>query len=182
MRLFFIFNGLIILILTCLAAFTSQAAAQAAVTVSVIPDDITLAPQATHTIEIWANEVTNLVAFDVEVHYDPARLTVSSLALGDFLDPGFPAPNAGIDAEQGTLRYGMAQLSASTPKSGSGCLFSFQILVNDLPGGSTAIDIEQAFLVDKDYFSIAHTLLSGIVHIEGSRLFLPVVLFLTEPD
>ncbi len=148
---------------------------QGSVSVSVKPHETALAPFVFQTIEVWVNDVENLVAFEVELHYDPQLINVSSLALGDFLIAGLPAPTNGIDTDQGIIHYGMAQISGADPKSGKGCLFTFDIQARRSFTNNTDITLYRAELVDHNYFLIPTTLQNGLVNMNSFELFLPLI-------
>jgi len=160
-----LFNLLLALFFIC--SQTMPAIGQSQTMVSVNPVLITLDPGQTGTIDIVVNlgEEDLLRAFSVEIHFNPARLSADNLQQGDFLNIMFPEPTNGIDNDAGVICFGGAQ-GPESPTAGSGTLFSFDIQAKDVPG-MTNLEIEEAELVDDEYFIIDTALQNGTVHITG---------------
>ncbi len=68
-------------------------------------------PGNTIMVSVMVSDVTDLVAYDVELDYDTAALSATNCALGDFLPP--PAP-PGTEPGTGTVFEGMPRFYAST--------------------------------------------------------------------
>ncbi len=64
------------------------AAAQTSAVVRVSPALVELEAGQSATIEIWVDDVVALYGFELEVQYNPAKISAASTALGDFLEAG----------------------------------------------------------------------------------------------
>lgn len=172
--------GIILLIVLTNLAFPAPAASQTGTVVRVHPAQVTLNPGESAVIEIWVDEVTDLVAFSVQINFDPSRLSADSLQHGPFLDIAFQEPTNGINNGLGTIRYGNAQGPSSQPKSGSGVLFSFQITAKAI-SGETSLSITTADLVDEDILLIPCQVANGTVKVTGDDgngflVYLPLII------
>ena len=80
-----------LLIFSALFGLPGKAASQSDTVVRVSPAEVTLPPGKSQTIEIWVDDVEDLVGFAIEIHFDPAYLLVDPLGLqpGSFLDVFF---------------------------------------------------------------------------------------------
>lgn len=148
--------------------------------VRVHPSFVTLSAGERTTIEIWVDDVSDLVAFSVKLTFDPTRLSADSLQPGNFVDFFLPEPSNGIDNDSGVIMYGYSRGSDSDPAQGSGVLFSFRITAKNVLG-ETELQIETADLVHEDISLIPNTVNHGRIDIiekeeEDCLVFLPLVL------
>lgn len=169
---------LVFMCLMLLNAVPSVGLAQPVTVVRLRPSAITLAPGASTIIEVWVEDVVDLVAYDLEIHFDPGKLIVSNVQNGDFLVGLLPAPSNIIDNDNGVLKFGLTQ-GAVEPVSDTGILFTFQITAKDNPGNSILENVETE-LVNKSIFLIDCEVFDATVNITGEILdyfvFLPIIM------
>ena len=146
--------------------------------VRVNPSLIYLNPGQTAMVEILVDNVTDLYGFSVEIHFDPAKLTAGSLALGDFLEPGWPLLKS-VDNVNGIVKYDMTQYRPSEPKTGSGVLVVFEIKLHEAVS-ETSLLIDSVLLTDRNGNLIPSDVAHGKVSTPGESpefsVFLPLVL------
>ena len=158
-----------------------QAASQGGTVVRVSPEAVTLSPGETTTIDVEVVNVVKLRAFSVEIHFDPDLISVSNLALGDFLNyPGFDEFTNDIDNMAGKVMYGYAIEGNENVQSGTGILFSFDVTVKLVPG-ETRLVVMDTLLVDLDHDTIDPQLEHGLVRISTGQemdyhLYLPLIM------
>lgn len=158
---------------------TVRASSLSGTVVSVNPNFVHLVPGKTAKIAIKIDlaEGDLLRGFSVKIAFDPDYLSAQNLEPGDFMNPFLLEPYNGI--ENGVISFGLAQGSVDPPASGSGTLFTFEVLARDVLG-ATGLEIISVELVGDDYLGLDCEVLGGAVEIgEGSianQLFLPLIL------
>jgi hypothetical protein len=170
-----------ILILTALwlsLGFSAPAVAKPAAVVRVHPATVMLNPGESTTIEIWVDDVVELFGFEIEVRFDPKKISASSLALGEFLEPGLNLINA-IDNENGFINYEMAQLGQEVEsKSGSGVLIRFEVTLLEAIN-KTTLELSSVLLTDRDSFEIDYSVEDGFIRTPGMgpefMVYLPLI-------
>ncbi len=121
--------------------------------------------EGTFTIDVIADNVTDLYGAEFQLKYDPAMLSVQDakpdqegiqIEGGPLLPAGkgFAVANK-VDADEGTITFAMTLLNPAPPVSGGGPLA--HITFNMLSDGPTTIDIQKAKLVAIDLQTIPST-------------------------
>ncbi len=169
-KLLLLLYVLMALVLTC----PTPALAQTGTVVRVSPSLINLQPGDTATVEIWVDDVEALYGFAVEIHFDPAKLSAGSTALGDFLDEGWTAFDS-VDIVNGIIQYDMVQVNPSEPKSGSGVLMTFTITLLESVS-ETNLTIDSILLTDRNGTEIPCGVENGVVRMYENAVFLPLVM------
>lgn len=127
------------------------------------------------TITINIEDVEDLTAYHLEIHFDPAVIEVLEVVNGDFLvEPDdvdfFYEPTNAIDNVNGVIYFGMAQQGVEIhphvePQSGSGSLIEITLQALE-PNQSTTLTIntEQSYLVEwPSVFEIPYTVTNGFI-------------------
>lgn len=141
------------------------------------------------TIEIHIDNITNLMAADIELRFDPNILQAQDansnkdgiqIQPGNFLIPDFIVSNQ-IDNEVGVARYTVTQLPPNAPANGSGLLAS--ITFQTVGEGSSQLTFTLTKLATGEGQQISVTAQSGQV-IVGQVIASPTLTFTptTEPD
>lgn len=168
-KLICIFSLLLVFILSL--GLPTKAASQTDTIVYASPAGAPLNAGQTLEIAIRIENVADLYAFDLEVHYPTVILEVINVELGDFLDSdGLTLFNT-VDPIAGTINFAYTQLNPSTPKTGNGDLFviTVQALENI---DEVHLYIFNADLSDNNGIAIPCRIInSGL-----SYLYLPMVL------
>ncbi|MCI0692636.1 cohesin domain-containing protein [candidate division KSB1 bacterium] len=122
------------------------------VTVRINPSQISLSSAGEEsTVEIWADNVANLGAFQFDIIYNPAVVHAQSAILGGFLSStdrtAIPAGPA-IDNGQGRITYGAATFGTNAGPDGSGILatVTFQAQAQ----GTVPLQLQKVQLTDID--------------------------------
>ena len=159
---------LVFLLLTLTLAAPGRALSESMAIIRQDPASVSLIGGQSTQIAIRVEDVTNLYAFDLQVRYNTAQLTVTKAELGSFLEEGMEIKN--IDSVNGIVNYANTQTNPSTPKSGSGDLIL--ITVKALSSlDEVHLNITSAELSDRDGFLIP----SQIVNSGGYTLYLPLI-------
>jgi hypothetical protein len=158
----------------------SPVTAQTVPVVRVSPALVELEAGQSATIEIWVDDVAALFGFELEVRYNPAKISAASTTLGGFLEPGLTPVNT-IDNVNGVLRYDMVQIgTGTTSKSGSGVLIRFEITLLEATS-ATPLVISSILLTDRDGFEIPCDTENGVVLTPGVSpvytVYLPLVVY-----
>ena len=163
-----LFTTLLVLIVSL--GFPAQAASQTETIIFADPAGVPLGVGETLDIAIKIQDVTDLSAFDLEVHFDQEILLVTAVQLGDFLELGLPI-GPFIDEENGIVNYANAQINPSEPKSGSGnlILISVEALENI---DEVHLNITKAILSDRD----GQLIPCRIINSDMVSLYLPLIL------
>lgn len=176
----FINKTIILLLLLGLLNFPLHGYAQAETLVRVDPQMTVVDKGEAFTLDIRVENVQDLSAFDVALHFNPDHLMVTSLTLGDFLSPGLGGNS--YDNETGFIHFYNAIFSSSEPGSGSGILFTVHFTAKTVDV-DTIVSIDEAlteFVEAETNDLIPYTSQNGHVQIgEGSeeyKIFLPLVL------
>jgi hypothetical protein len=141
-----------LLMLLALFSTSSLAFAQGGAQVYLQPVDTT---EGTLTVDVIAENVTDLYGAEFRLKYDPAVLSVQDLDAGQDgiqietgtllpADQGFVVANK-VEGAEGTIIFAMTLLNPAPPVSGKGPLgrVSFNVLQN----GLTTVNVEHAKLV-----------------------------------
>lgn len=152
-------------VIASLAFRASIASAQSGARVYLQPVD---SPEGTLTVEVMAENVTNLYGAEFKLRYDPQVLSAQDLKAdqegvqveaGTLLavDQGFVVANKADDAD-GSVIFAMTLLNPAPPVNGSGPLAraSFKVLQN----APSAISLEKAKLVAFDLQTISVEMVS----------------------
>ena len=144
-----------LLILGLLWGTTGAVSAQAGAEAGFF-EDLEVPPGQRFEVPVEVRNVAELYAIDIEIRFDPAILQVEDAnpnvdgvqpALGTFLDAGLTLFNE-VDNEEGLLRFAMAQVNPSEPKSGDGIVLVLNF--NAVAAGES--DLEVSFLEASNRF------------------------------
>lgn len=166
---FFIFFLAVILITAILPV---PAFSQTGTVLRVDPAMIAVDQGDSFTVDIRVDNVQDLAAFDVTLHFNPDHLQVTSLAMGSFLSSGF----GGSDFDNGTgiINFYNAIISGE-PGSGSGVLFTVHFTAKMVDADTRVrFDEDLTELVeDETFFTIPYSAQDGAVKIgEGGAEYL----------
>lgn len=171
---------LLIFVLVISMGIPGRVGSQTGILVSVSPALVLLESGESAAIEIWVENVTALFGFEVDVQFDPQKISVSSLALGEFLEAGWIVKSV-FDNENGSIEFDMTQTGTETEsKSGSGVLISFDILLKE-EVAETNLSITSVLLTDRNGIEIPTGVQNGLVRTPSvydvlKRVYLPLVL------
>ena len=102
-------------------------------------------------IAIRVENVTDLYAFDLEVHFNTVQLDVNFVEIGSFLDQGIKFSS--IDPESGIIEFTNTQNNPAPPQSGSGDLILITVEAQTNLE-AVFLTITEAELSDRDGFLI----------------------------
>lgn len=144
----------------------SPAFAQSGAVVRVNPTAVAEQANATFTVSINAENVTNLTAFEAHMQFNPAVLEVLQVTNGGFVAADFVAQNV-FDNTAGTIDYAVAQMNRP-PAQGNGTLMTitFRAKANGsstLALRATAAAPSGLLLADQDGASIQAAWVNGNV-------------------
>ena len=169
-----------------LAVFAAQGWA-AGPTVSVGAGVLSLAPGQTLPAAIRIADIQNVYGFEMELKFDPSVVQVVDadpnapgvqLLPGDFLSSDLIVRNT-ADNAAGVIQYAVTQLNPSVPKSGSGTLFTLNI-VGGTAGKSGRIEVAKALFATRDGELIPVAASSGEVVVAAQTTVVPTVT--TQPS
>lgn len=175
----FIRNSVFVAIIISFLILPSQGLAQTNTIVRVDPLQTVIGQGQSFSVDIVVEDVLDLYAFDVTLHFNPDHIQVESLAMGDFLTSGLGGEE--YDNDTGYINFYNSQLMED-PKSGSGTLFIINFTAKNVDATSVLnVDEILTELVEYDtYELILFETGDGFVKIgEGGpeyNLFLPMVL------
>jgi hypothetical protein len=159
---------LIFLMVTLTLAAPGRAILGSVAVIRQDPASVSLIGGQSTQIAIRVEDVTNLWAFDLEVRFNTSQLEVTSAVIGSFLDQGIKISS--VDNVNGIVTFANAQLSSSSPRSGSGDLIL--ITVKALKTlDEVHLNITSAELSDRDGYLIP----CQIVNSGGYTLYLPLI-------
>lgn len=121
---------------------------EAATTLRLSPDPLTLTSTQEGRIEVIVDSATNeLTAVQLEISYDPEVITNIQIAPGPFFPKPLTLLNS-IDAENGRVTYALGITPAQTPVQGTGVVaeLTFQVVPGSV-GQETMIDLLPKTLV-----------------------------------
>jgi hypothetical protein len=110
--------------------------------------------QVTHgtsfSVDVNVQNVTDLYAFDVYVHYDPNLLQATNMTEGSFLKTGGDTKVFVNEVNQtaGYLEYVVTLLTAETGVNGSGTLFTATFMGDIVNNGTSTLSFESSELSD----------------------------------
>ncbi len=163
---------LLVLAVMLVAALLPASGALANGTIVLVnPPSQSVNVNATTTVEIKVDTVTNLYGVDVRLTFDAAKLEVQDanasltgvqVEQGTFLNPaqGFMAQNV-ADNTTGQVQYAFVLLAPATAVSGSGVLA--KITFKAKAAGNALITLNTATLSNDQAMPIAATLMSGSI-------------------
>jgi hypothetical protein len=169
-----------------LALFAAQGWA-AGPTVSVGAGVLSFAPGQTLPAAIRITDIQNVYGFEMELKFDPSVVQVVDadpnapgvqLLPGDFLSSDLIVRNT-ADNAAGVIQYAVTQLNPSVPKSGSGTLFTLNI-VGGTAGKSGRIEVAKALFATRDGELIPVAASSGEVVVAAQTTVQPTVT--TQPS
>lgn len=125
------------------------------------PAVVDLTPGKTATVTVQVMNVQGLYGLQLDVLYDPQRVTIKSIAPGGFLKADFVAQRV-VNSAQGIASLAYTQLSPSEPVNGSGdvavlVLESTDCLID------TTLQLSNVILSDNNGIAISSAELDGIV-------------------
>ena len=115
-------------------------------------------PSTSVTVAVRVENVTNLYGLQLEVHFDPAVVTVESIVPGDFLSADFVLKDIDGDAGWASLAY--TQLAPAPERNGSGAV-AVLTLKRTGCAGSSPLKLMNVILSDINGQAISHTLGTG---------------------
>ena len=125
------------------------------------PAIIDLTPGKTVTITVRVTDVQTLYGLELNVLYDPQRVTIKSIAPGDFLSDDFVVQRT-VDSARGIARLAYTQLSPNQPVNGSGDVAVLVLEPTNCAFGTT-LQLGDAVLADNNGTAIPHVKLDGVV-------------------
>lgn len=134
--------------------------------------DTTISPTGLVTLEVA--DGVDIIAFDLYVQYDPALLSVSQVALGDFLGEGQVCMEE--DKDPGLVHYVCTRAFGQTGVSGSGVLLELTFVANGQAGDSDLSLAGSELYYWPDAFLVDATLEDGAVSVRPYRTYLPLIL------
>jgi hypothetical protein len=170
-----------VLLLALAALLGGTATAQSQATVKLSLSTTVIDQGETVDVALRVENVRNLYGAQLDLHFDPARLTVQDadpategiqVALRNFLRPDFVVVNE-ADNEAGTLRLAFTQVSPSAPVEGSGDLAV--VTFAGVGSGSAALTLGQVILADMDGQEIQARLEGAEVRIEQGLAATPLL-------
>jgi len=111
-------NKLVFLAISGIFVLTSCAGSSTALKIDTQAAPVTV--NDTITIPVKVENISDLIAMEIHLSFDPARLEVVQLKNGGFVKADYVVQNT-FDNTNGTLDYAVAQIAGS-PASGSGTL------------------------------------------------------------
>jgi len=113
-----------LLLILLMFGMPGSGSAQATTSLRISPTFATLTtcPSTELEIAVRVENVTALTAYHFEISFTPGVVEVLEVRNGTFLESGLMEPTNAIDNLNGTILFGMAQISPSIPKTGSGDL------------------------------------------------------------
>ena len=166
--------ALLVLLALLSPAVNGPVAAQTVATVRPEPAALELAAGEIRTVEIRLENARDVYGIDVRGAFDPAIVEVvdadpavagAQMVPGAFPQPDFIALNT-TDNAAGTLRYVVTQVNPTTPATGTGIVFSFQM--RGRAGGATDLAITLVEMSDRDGNLLAVTTGSATITVTGS--------------
>ena len=134
--------------------------------------DTTISPTGVVTLEVA--DGVDIFAFDLFVQYDPSLLSVSQVALGDFLGEGLLCGDQINDP--GLVHYACTRFAVETGVSGSGVLLelTFEAIGQ---GGDSVLSLAGSELYNwPDAYAVELTREDGAVSVRPYRTYLPLIL------
>jgi general secretion pathway protein D len=158
-----------------LTVFTAIAIIPAhAATIEIAPNPAAAGIGDTFTLDVLANDVTDMFSFQFDLSFDPVLLQASGVTEGPFLATGgaaFFIPGL-IDNTAGTISFTADTLIGAIPGvSGSGTIASVEFQA--LAVGSSPISTGNILLLDSGFGTIDTTPVNGTVNISESSTVIP---------
>jgi len=169
----------IIIVILATVVFPVPAFSQAGTVVRVDPAMSMVDQGDAFTVAIRVEDVQDLAAFDVTLHFNPDHLQVTNLVFGGFLGSGSGGNE--FDNEIGLINFYHAIFSGE-PANGSGILFTvyFTAKMVDVDTRVTIDKVLTELVQDETFLLIPYTAQDGSVQIgEGGTEylnFLPLVI------
>jgi hypothetical protein len=122
----------------------------------------------TFTETVMIHNASDLAGFQFEMGFDPAVVTVDSVAVGPFLESEGRTVNAGlvnevIDNDAGTLFFAAASLPPGDAPDGPGALAV--ITFNAVAKGDTALDLHGSKVYDDEGVEMMPANIGGMIHV-----------------
>lgn len=134
--------------------------------------DTTISPTGVVTLEVA--DGVDIFAFDLFVQYDPSLLSVSQVALGDFLGEGLFCKDMVNDP--GLVHYNCTRFGVDTGVTGSGVLLELTFEAFG-QAGDTILSLANSQLFEsQDAFLVDATLEDGAVSVRPYWSYLPLIL------
>lgn len=125
---------------------------ESAATVTVDPTDTLVSHPSSFTVNIIIKNVEDMGSFQFDLAFDPSKLQVDSIDLGDFLgSTGNTASPVGptIDSENGIATFGAFSFGPNPGPTGSGILARISLSTKDI-ADATDLDLENVQVTDKE--------------------------------
>jgi len=127
----------------------------------------------TAAVAVEVTDAVDVKSFEFTLAYNPAVLQVESVELGDFMAGAFTLDPI-IDPDQGTLRFGAADLGAGAGKEGDGSLATVKFRVVGV--GTSSLTLTDVKLVDSfDQEQTDVTTSGDTVVVEGRAQYVPLL-------
>ena len=134
--------------------------------------DTTISPTGVVTLEVA--DGVDIFAFDLFVQYDPSLLSVSQVALGDFLGEGLFCMD--MVNEPGLVHYSCTRFGVNTGVTGSGVLLELTFEAFG-QAGDTILSLANSQLFEsQDAFLVDATLEDGAVSVRPYRTYPPLII------
>ena len=169
--------SILFILIACLLGLPAPAASQENGTiVRVEPAQQVLAPGETTTVQVMVYNVDDLWAFDIELSFDPDRLSAANLEPGGFLEDTegkYQVVISEVDNELGRVHLAMTQQRVTdddpAPREGEGILLRFDIQAKATAGqADLTLDlVEMSTSPQGGAVLIPHTPESGYVLVYG---------------
>lgn len=112
------------------------------------------------TVSVWITDVQKLFGLEFDILYDPERVTIESIAPGNFLSADFVVERT-IDPARGIASLAYTQL-AKEPRDGSGNVAVIVLRPTDCLF-STTLQLRNSILSNNDGIAIPHDTIDAIV-------------------
>jgi hypothetical protein len=143
--------GVALALALLLGAFPLVGSAQEGALVAVDPPEMDVDPGATFTVTVTIEDAVNLGGYEFELNYDPAVVAVDDVEAGGFLEEAGRDPlplGPTIDAEAGSLIFGVASMGEGSGAEGDGDLAV--LTLEALEDGTTVLNLRNMRLFDTD--------------------------------
>jgi LysM repeat protein len=159
----------LLLMIVIASSVGAPALAQGATVVGVDPSVSSVQVNNIVNISIKVDNITNLVAFEIHLSFDPHVLEVTGMTNGGFVPADFTAQNV-FDNVAGTIDYAVAQVNRP-PSQGSGALLNIAFRAKENGSSTLTTRATQAaptglLLADQDGTGIQASWAPGTVNVE----------------
>jgi hypothetical protein len=136
------------------------------------PQEVQVTHGTSFSVDVNVQNVTDLYAFDVYVHFDPNLLQAINMTEGSFLKSG---GNTGVVLSEvnqtaGYLEYVVTLWTAETGVNGSGTLFTATLVGDLVNNGTSTLSFESSELSDSNANLISYVSQEGTVNVTALTL------------